>query len=470
MLDGLYWLTAVKVLSQGISWAVTVYVIRILSPNDYGLMAMAGVYLSFIFLFNEVGLSAAIVQKKDLNHEDHSNIGWAVLFLNLALCALAFLSAPLVASFYNEAGVTDVIRALSIIFVIRGLGMVPGSLLVREMLFGRQSQAELIANISGALATLWLAMEGFGVWSLVYGMIAGEIIRSLLYFHFYPWKPKFSFSYSKVKGLIHFGSKVAVARVAWFLYASMDLLIAGKILGKTQLGYYSVAVQFAFIPLDKVGSTINQVAFPAFSKVQDDPALLSRYYLKMVNLLAFVSFPSCLGLYLVAESAVPLFLSEKWLPAILPMQILSVVTAFRIIHLVNSPLEMALGRPEMTIRNFSIIISTLALSFLIGASYGVVGLACSWLAFPIASLITTSITLKLIGLSLVAYIKVLRHPIFGTGLMVLAVLLGQKLILIEHGLVMQAAGSVALGIASYLLYYFVFNKDMFAEARRMLKR
>src|SRR5688572_16284835 len=91
VLDGLYWLTAVKVLSQAISWAVTIYVIRILSPNDYGLMAMAGVFLSFILLFNEVGLGAAIVQKNDLNHEDQSNVGWAVVFLNLALCGLAVL-------------------------------------------------------------------------------------------------------------------------------------------------------------------------------------------------------------------------------------------------------------------------------------------------------------------------------------------------------------------------------------------
>jgi len=155
---------------------------------------------------------------------------------------------------------------------------------------------------------------------------------------------------------------------------------------------------------------------------------------------------------------------------ILPLQILSMITAFRAIHIINTPLEMAVGRPGITIWNLVIITSVLALSFFIGSSYGLEGLAYSWLVFPVVFLITTSITLKLIGVSLAAYFKELRHPFLGTGFMVLAVLLGQKLVLVNHGLVAHAAGSAALGLASYLLYFVLFNREMFAEAKRMLKR
>ncbi len=470
VLDGVLWLTAVKVLSQVISWTVSIYVIRILTPDDYGLMAMAGVYIGFIVLFNELGLSAAIIQKKDLDQEDRSNIYWAVLSINLGLYALAFVSAPLVAAFYNESRVTDVIRVASIVFLIRGLGLVSNSMLTREMVFNRQSQAALVGNTAGALATLWLATNGYGVWSLVYGSVILEIITNLLIFLFYPWKPDFAFSFAKVKGLIRFGSKVAVARLFWYLSANVDLLIAGKVLGKTQLGYYAIAVQLALIPLDKMVSTITQVAFPAFSKVQDDLSSLRRYYLKIVNVVAFLSLPVCWGLFLVAESAVPLFLSDKWAPAILPLQILSMVTSFRAIHLVNAPLEMAVGRPGTTIKNFAFITAVLALSLLAGASYGLEGLAYSWLVFPVLFLITTSITLKLIGLSLSAYFKEIRHPIMATGFMVLTVLLTQKLVLVHYSLVAHAVGSVALGVISYLLYYALFNRNMFAEARNLLRR
>jgi teichuronic acid exporter len=470
IVDGVFWLTIVKVVGQLISWTITVYVIRILSPDDYGLAAMAWVFLSFIILFNELGLSAALVQKSHLAQEDLSNVFWAVLSINIALYALSFLTAPIVASFYDEPRVTDVIRVASAVFIIRSLGLISHGMLTREMAFNRQSQAELIGSASGAVTTLGLAIEGFGVWSLVYGSIAGDIVRNLLFYAFYPWKPRFSFSFAKVKGLMDFGSKVAVARLFWYLYSNMDLLIAGKILGKTQLGYYAIAVQFALIPIDKLVSTISQVAFPAFSKVQNDPALLRRYYLKIVKFVAFASFPVCWGLFLIAESAVPLFLSDKWLPTVLPLQILSMVTAFRAIHLMNAPLEMAVGKPNITILNFVIIVSVLSLSFMIGSSYGLKGLAYSWVAFPVVFLITTRITLSLLGLSLAEYVRELRHPFLATGLMVLAVLWGQNLILENLDLTVQAAGTVILGLVSYLLYYALFNREMFAEVRGILKR
>jgi len=469
LLHGLFWLTAAKIIGQAITWTITIYVVRILSPNDYGLMAMAGVYLGLIILFNEVGLSAAVIQKRDLDQEDISNICWAVLFVNLVLYALSFLSAPLVATFYEEPRVTQVIRLLSVVLIIRSLGLVSNNLLTRELIFNKQSQAELIGNVSGAVTTLLLARHGAGVWSLVYGQILTELVRNALFFFFHPWRPVFSFSFVKAKKLIDFGFKVVLARLFWYLSANIDLLIAGKILGKTQLGYYAIAAKFAFIPLDKAGFTISQMAFPAFAKVQNDPVLLRRYYLKIVNFVAFASFPVCCGIALIAESAVPLFLSEKWLPAILPLQILGMVTAFRALHVVTSQLEMAIGRPAITMRNYMIIAIVLAVSFFIGSFHGLKGLAYAWLVFPVASMITTSITLRIIGLSLAEYVKELRHPILGTGFMALTVLSGQEWLLANHGLVAHVAASSTLGVASYLMYYVLFNRRMFTEAKALLK-
>jgi teichuronic acid exporter len=468
--DGVFWLTAAKVLSHLISWSITIYVIRILSPSDYGLMAMAWVYLNFVTLFNELGLSAAIVQKKDIDHEDLSNIYWAVLCINVALYGLSVLAAPLIAGFYDEPRVTELIRVAAVALIIRSFGFVAISMLSREMAFNKQSRAEVIGNASGAVGTLLLAMQGFGVWSLVYGYVLMEIIKNVLCVLFYPWRPRLSFSLSKAGALIDFGAKVAVARLFWYLYSNMDLLIAGKLLGKTQLGYYSIAVQLASIPLDKMVSTIAQVAFPAFSKVQNDPVLLKRYYLKIVNLVAFVSFPVCCGFALVADIAVPLLLSEKWLPVILPLQILSAIASLRAIHMISAPLTIAIGKAGITLANNAIITVALAVSFAIGSSYGLAGFAYSWLVFPFVFLITTSLTLRLIGLSLTEYFKELRHPFLATGLMVLSVASGQKLLFVSYGLVTQAAGSVLLGILSYLAYYVLFNRGMFAEARSILRR
>jgi len=471
VLDGVFWLSAVRIGGQLISWAITVYVIRILSPSDYGLMAMAGVYLGFVVLFNEVGLGATIVQKKNLNHDDLSSIYWAVLFINLGLYAFSFFSAPFVAAFYDEPRVVDVLRVASIVFIIRSLGLVSNNMLTRELKFDRQSQAGLAGNAAGALSTLSLATQGFGVWSLVFGSIITEVVSNFLVLVFYPWRPELSFSFSKVKDMINFGWKVAIARLFWYLSTNMDIMIAGKILGKTQLGFYAVGAQLAAIPLEKLmGSTVSHVAFPAFSKVQDDPALLRRYYLKIVKLVAFVSFPVCWGIFLVAESAVALFLSEKWLPAILPLQILSLIMAFRAIHIVNAPLETAVGRPEITILNFALITVVMASSFSVGCFYGLQGLAYSWLVFPVVFVITSSITLRLIGQSVAAYVNELKHSCLGSGFMVLVVLGAQKSFLFVYGLVVQTFASVVLGFACYLLYFAIFNREMFVEARSILRR
>jgi O-antigen/teichoic acid export membrane protein len=217
-------------------------------------------------------------------------------------------------------------------------------------------------------------------------------------------------------------------------------------------------------------SIMSRVAFPAFSKVQSNPDLLRRYYIKFVGVVAFASFPACWGVFLIAESAVPLFLSEKWLPVVLPLQIVSMVTALRAIHTMNTPLEVAVGQPDITIRNCVINLAVMALSFYIGSAYGLEGLAYAWLVFPIVFVITTSFTLRVVGLSLRAYFKELRHPFLGTGFMVLAVLIGQKLFLADAGLAAHVAGSVVLGCVSYLAYYVLFNREMFKEARQLLRR
>jgi O-antigen/teichoic acid export membrane protein len=468
--DGVFWLTAAKLLGQLVSWAITLYVIRILSPDDYGLMAMAAVYIGFIGLFNEFGLSAAIVQRKDLGQDDLSHIYWSVLGVNLALYALCYLSAPLVAAFYDEPRVTDVIQVASLALIIRSIGLVSNNMLARELAFYRQSLASLISQVAGALATFQLATLGHGLWSLVYGNLIGESVGSLLVLLFFPWKPRLTFSPSRVRSFLQFGIRVTLARLFWYVSSNLDLLIAGKVLGKTQLGYYAIAVQFALLPLDKLVSTISQVAFPAFSRVQDQPELLKRYYLKIVAFVAFVTFPVCWGIFLVAESAVPLLLSEKWQEAVLPLQILSAVTSLRAIHLLNGPLETAVGKPEITIRKYAIITVVLAPSFYVGSSHGLEGLAYSWLVFPFAFVISTSMTLRSINLPLVEYFKELRHPVFGTLSMVLAVTLTQKVALAERTYVAQTIGTVSAGIAAYLLYYALFNRAMLTDAKRVLRR
>ena len=295
VVNAVFWLGITKLLGQALSWVLTIYIVRMLSPDDYGLMGMAGVFIGFIILFNELGLGSAIIHKKNLAENDISNIFWLVFLLNVGLYLLSFIISPLIASFFNEPRLIIIIRVIAINMIISSLGFISYNMLTKEFTFRKRSQAEFIGNLSGGIATFLFVKNGLGVWSLVYGSIILTSVTNLLFYLYYPWWPSFSFSFSKIKEMFNFGLKVAIARFLWYVYTNSDSLMAAKLLGKTALGYYSLAFQFASIPLDKIVSLVSQVAFPAFSEIQEDAERLKSYFMKIIRFIAFVTFPLFCG-------------------------------------------------------------------------------------------------------------------------------------------------------------------------------
>ncbi len=471
VVNAVLWLGITKFLGQALSWIITIYVVRILAPEDYGLMGMAGVFIGFVILFNELGLGSAIIHKKKLAEDDISNIFWLVFLLNVGLYLLSFIISPLIAGFFNEPRLIAIIRVIAINMIISSLGFISYNMLTKELTFSRRSQAEFIGNLSGGIATFLFAMNGLGVWSLVYGSIILTAVTNLLFYIYHPWRPGFSFSFSKIKEMFNFGLKVAIARFLWYVYTNSDFLMAGKLLGKTALGYYSLAFQFASIPLDKIVSLVTQVAFPVFSEIQDDAERLKRYFIKMVRVVAFITFPIFCGIALTADDAVILFLTEKWRLTILPLKVLCIVSTLRAIYTINAPLVMAKGKPAIAVLNHLIFAIFLSIAFYIGSFYGLDGLAYSWLiVFPFLFLITTYISLKTIGLSMMEYFKELRHIFIGSLFMAASVIIIQGTFLAGLGHLDRIIGASLTGAAAYLLYYFIFNREMLAEARAVLKR
>jgi O-antigen/teichoic acid export membrane protein len=472
VVNAVLWLGITKLLGQILSWFITIYVARILSPDDYGLMGMSFVFIGFIALFQEFGLGSAIIQKKSLTREDLSNAFWLLILLNVFLYALAVLLAPVAAVFFHEPRLTSIIRIISLNILIGSLGLISSNMLARDMSFRKKSQAEFIGNLIGGISMLLFALKGFEVWSLVYGSITGIAVTNLLLCIYYPWKPMFSFSFLKIREMISFGLKVVALRLLGYTYMNSDSLIVGKLLGKTALGYYSLAFQFASIPIDKIVSLLIQVAYPTFSEIQNDTELLRRYFLKTIKLIAFVTFPLFVGFFLVADDAVHILLTEKWSPVILPLQILCIVSTIRAVNAMNVPLVMAKGRPGLGVVNNLIFVVIMPVAFYIGSRYGLKGFSYAWLiAFPIIFLLTTSISVGTIRLSLFDYLKELNHVILASIFMMAIVLVFQHGFSIAYdSRLIRFAGSVVTGGLSYGVYYYIFNREIFAEARAVLKR
>lgn len=471
VLSAVFWLGITKVLGQMISWVITVYVARLLSPEDYGLMSMSGVFIGFILLFNEIGLGAAIIQKKALTKEDLSSVFWIVLILNTFLYLTAFMAAPLISAFFNEPRLTAIVRVIGINFIISGIGLIPNNMLSRDLTFSRRSVAEFSGNLAGGISTLALAFSGYGVWSLVWGSVMITTVTNIMFCVLYPWAPVMKLSFGRVKSMINFGIKIAVSRFLWYTYTNSDNLIAGRLLGKSALGYYSMAFQFASIPMEKIVSIYTQVAYPTFCEIQNDPERLKKYFKKSVSLIAFITFPLFLMIFLVSEDAVSLFLTPKWAPIVLPLKILCLVSTLRAVNALNIPLVVANGRPGLAMLTNLIFAMVLPIAFYIGSFYGLEGFSYSWLiVFPVLFLIITKMSAGTIGLTLTEYFKGLGHPFFAALFMAALVLMVQRGLLSGLAPFSRLFASSVAGVAAYTAYFLIFKREVFSEALTLIKK
>ena len=281
-INAFLWASSAKVISQGFSWIVTILLARLLLPSDFGLLAIAWIFVGFLDLVIEMGIGAAIIQRKETDDDALYSIFWFSIIIGICFYLIVFFLAPTFSRFFSNENLTNVLRMLAFIFVIGSFQIVPFNLLTKELEFKKRSIAEFLGVFSGGTLSIVLAILGYGVWSLVYGPILRYLVFAIMFFYFSQWRPKPVFMFKKIKSLLNFGFSVAGSRVLVYFYSNADAMIIGKILGNIFLGYYVMAYNLSRIPIDKITAIINQVAFPVFSKLQDDEENLQRYFLKIL--------------------------------------------------------------------------------------------------------------------------------------------------------------------------------------------
>src|SRR5882762_5126084 len=357
VLIALRWTTVSKFLGQLVSWVVTVYVIRILSPDDYGLMAMASVPIIFFYLLNTAGLDAVLVQKRALSEGLRAQVFAIVILVNLLLFLVFLGLAPWIAAFYHEPRLTAIVRVLGLQFVLLAFETLPQSQLERDIDFGRRSIVELVTIVAGSLTAWTLARAGFGVWTLVWGSLTTTAIRMVglnLAQRSLCW-PRLSLE--GMKSDLLFGRSVTVDRALRFTLADSDRFIGGKLFGNTLLGYYAVANDLASLPINKLTGLINSIALPAFARAQLTPAGARSYLLTVTRLMSLLAFPFFLGMSSIAPELTALLLGPKWQAAAVPLQLLSLVMPLRMLMNAFQPFLWGVGRPDTSASTFLISIA-----------------------------------------------------------------------------------------------------------------
>lgn len=409
--SGLKWSALSKGISQLVSWVITIYVIRLLAPGDYGLMAMVSVVIAFLSTFNEFSLGSALVQSKKLNNEEIGAVYGAMLILGVLLSALLALVSPFIAIFFNEPRLQLLITVAGLQFLLNATTIVPEAMMQREMTFKPLSLADLTGVVVSSLCTLALAFNHLGVWSLVLGNLAGALIKAAILITLNPRRVSPHLRLRGAATFLSYGGYMTGAKFVAYFMAQADVLIGAKLLGKDALGLYTVSLQLASLPVDKAMSTVNQVTFSAVSRLQDDKQALQSGLLKGIRWLAYVTLPLIYGLASVAPEFIPLVLGSDWRGAVLPLQLVAIVIPLRMITAFISTAIYGVGRADIGFINTIAGAVILPICFLIGAQWGAVGLAMAWVVgMPIVFLINFSRSKNALYLSGRQLIRTLAYP------------------------------------------------------------
>lgn len=346
----LSWSLVQELSQRGLQFAIGIVLARLLSPKEFGLLAMLTIFIAVSQALVDSGFGSALIQRKNPSEQDECSVFYFNMFLGACLAGMLCLVAPWIARFYNQPQLTALMRTLSVVLVINSVSVVQNALMVRRLDFKSQALVSATSlTISGTIG-LTMAWRGFGVWSLVVQQIANSLVRGVVLWTINSWRPKRQFSFQSLRSLFKFGSGMLGSVLLNNIFENLYSLVIGKVFSAVTLGYYTRAATLQNMASQCPAMVVNRVTFPVFSKLQDEPARLKRGFQKAITTTAFVQFPALVGLAAVAKPLVLVLLTEKWAPAIPYLRLLCFVGLLYPMHLLNLNVLVANGRSDLMLR------------------------------------------------------------------------------------------------------------------------
>lgn len=357
---------------------ITAILARILTPDDFGLIAIVLPFVSFIDLLNDAGLSIATIQSKDLKKKQASTLFWLNIAISTSIIIIIIISSTKIAQFFNDMRLQTILPIFSISFIFSGAVMQHQSLLKRNMEYAELVKSQIIGNISGGLIGLFLAFYGFGYWALVYMYLSEIVVRSMFYFYFCKWipsKPIFDF---EVKKMLKFGGGILVSRISQYLSRNADNFLLGRYTSMVDLGIYSKPYQLILLPINQINAPINQIAIPALSRLKNDKIKFLSYYEKLLFIISMITIPMMALFFVSSEEIVGLALGEQWGRSVPVFKALIPGAFISVIGFVHGWALIPFGKGRRLMK-ISILGSMFTVSgFIVGVQWGVIGVAISF--------------------------------------------------------------------------------------------
>ncbi|MDT9600898.1 lipopolysaccharide biosynthesis protein [Sphingosinicella rhizophila] len=464
------WRSGSQIVAQLVTWAATFLVIRMLAPSDYGLFAMTQAILVLLSLMNGWGYANALVRSESISPREIRQVFGMLLLLNGGLALAQIVLAPLAAAYFRQPLVTELLRVQALIYLATPFIALGHALLGRRMDFRRPGQIHLLAALLSAATALAGAALGWGVWTLVAAPIVlfwtqaiGMAIAARLLI-----LP--SFRFAGAGHLFRYGNAMLLVQFFWFIQSQSAVFIAGRQFDTHSLGLYTTALFLTQILAAKFVPPLNEVAFAAYSRIQDKPDAVSFAFLKAVRLIMLIALPFYFGLAVTAEPLVLTMLGPKWEGTIPLVAILAWAMPFMTVQIMVAPATNAIGREDISVRTGMIGALVLPVCFLIGVGHGPFGMAVAWLVgFPILTAATFRMALPAIGTSITDLVRALAPGLAASAAMAIAVTA------LDHMLpAMAPQPRLALLVLAGTVFYggllFIFARQLVAEVVALVLR
>jgi O-antigen/teichoic acid export membrane protein len=466
------WRSGSQILAQIITWGSTLMVIRLLDPADYGLFAMTQVVISFLAFLNGWGFASALVQSDSIDPFRIRQAFGLLLVLNALLAAIQFFGAPVAAAYYGQPIVADLLRVQALMFLATPFIALPEVMMSRALDFRRQAFVNLFAALAGASTALACALAGYGVWTLVYAPIALFWTRAIgltVVARLLVWP---SFDFRGCGQIIGFGSAVLFSQLFWLVQSQSDIFIAGARFDPHALGLYAEALFLAQIFMAKFVPPLNEVAFPAYARIKHDKEAVRWSFLKTVRLVMLVAAPFYCGLAVTASPMVETVFGTKWLGMVPYIQIIALALMLMTVQILFAPLTNALGKPSLSMFSALSGAITFPIAFLIGAEWGLIGMAWAWLiAAPLLLLVTALLSAPLIGVTLWDVGRAMLPGLAPALVMAIGVgLAAQVIVPIGLAAPVQLVALVTLGVILYGGLLWSLEREAIAEVLRLVRR
>jgi len=465
-------LIVTRIGTQVLSWSGTLLVARLLRPYDYGVMTTGMIFIALADVLAEAGVGRALVQKERLEERDLAEGFTVSLLLSLALCALLFVVAPGAGAFLDDPELPSLLRFLALSLVLTPFRAIPMALLERNLELRRQSAAYALSLLAPLLLVLGLAVTGYGFWALAWGTLGTRALEAMMLPSLAGWRPHLVKPGRHARELLKFGVHVSLGALLWFAYSNADYAVVSKLIGPAALGYYALAFQLISLPVQKLTGNVNQAVYPLYCRLQHDRPRLRDWYLRVTALLSLLGMPVLGGMAIVAEDAFELVLGEKWLPAVVPFQVLAFVGMLMTVSYSLSPLINALGRPDINLRYTLISTIVLPSGFVVlGLTHGLMGICWAWLGlYPLIEAWIVHSTRHLTGCGL-KEIAIAQLPVvLGVVAMAAATLVAKQLFSDLSPAVLRLAATVLVGAVTYVSFMLLVARRTVVADLRMLLR